>query len=55
MINEKLGLSVDTVPGEKGEFTVLYDGIVIAKKENEFPGPQGVIDLLQQKLDIKDS
>ena len=55
MIIEKLGLSVETVPGDKGEFTVLYEGNVIAKKETEFPGPQGVINLLQQKLDIRDS
>ena len=55
MITEELELSVETVPGAKGEFTVLFQGNVIAKKDEGFPGVQSVIKLLQQKLDIRDS
>ena len=51
-IQDALGFSVHTIPGDKGEFSLRVDGkVVAAKHRNDFPSPAECIEVLRRHVE----
>jgi len=53
-LRRQLGVEVEVVDGERGEFTVLMDGRVLANKKGEaLPGVDQVVEAVRDGLPAK--